>query len=41
MEGLGCFIAGLAGPGVGVTAYSENVGAISLTKVYVGLVLVK
>eukprot|EP00116_Pleurobrachia_bachei_P002064 sb/3462326/ len=33
MEGLGCFIAGLAGPGIGVTSYSENVGAISLTKV--------
>ncbi|KAL5254267.1 hypothetical protein ACHWQZ_G013898 [Mnemiopsis leidyi] len=33
MEGVGCFLTGLCGPGVGVTSYSENIGAIALTKV--------
>ena len=33
MEGVGCFLTGLCGPGVGVTSYSENIGAIGLTKV--------
>ncbi|XP_063682266.1 solute carrier family 23 member 1-like [Bolinopsis microptera] len=33
MEGVGCFLTGLCGPGVGVTSYSENIAAIGLTKV--------
>ena len=33
MEGVGCFLTGICGPGVGVTSYSENIGAIALTKV--------
>jgi len=32
-EGLGCFIAGLFGTGNGTTSYSENIGAIGLTRV--------
>ncbi|KAI0218510.1 Solute carrier family 23 member 2 [Lamellibrachia satsuma] len=32
-EGIGCLIAGLFGTGVGSTSYSENIGAIGLTKV--------
>ena len=32
-EGIGCLIAGLWGTGVGSTSYSENIGAIGLTKV--------
>uniref|UniRef100_A0A0N4ZYS4 Sulfate_transp domain-containing protein n=1 Tax=Parastrongyloides trichosuri TaxID=131310 RepID=A0A0N4ZYS4_PARTI len=33
MEGLGCFIAGGMGVGVGVTTYSENVAVLSATKI--------
>ncbi|XP_071816749.1 solute carrier family 23 member 1-like isoform X2 [Apostichopus japonicus] len=33
MEGLGCLLAGLWGTGNGTTSYSENIGAIGLTKV--------
>jgi solute carrier family 23 (nucleobase transporter), member 1 len=33
MEGLGCVIAGLFGTGNGTTSYSENIGAIGLTRV--------
>ncbi|KAL5246675.1 hypothetical protein ACHWQZ_G018778 [Mnemiopsis leidyi] len=33
LEGVGCFLAGACGPGLGVTSYSENIGAIGLTKV--------
>ena len=33
MEGLGCIIAGLFGTGNGTTSYSENIGAIGVTKV--------
>lgn len=33
MEGVGCFIAGLFGTGNGTTSYSENIGAIGLTRV--------
>lgn len=33
MEGLGCVLAGLWGSGNGTTSYSENIGAIGLTKV--------
>lgn len=32
-EGLGCFIAGILQTGNGTTTYSENIGAIGLTKV--------
>ncbi|XP_023325938.1 solute carrier family 23 member 2 [Eurytemora carolleeae] len=32
-EGLGCVIAGLMGTGNGTTSYSENIGAIGITKV--------
>ncbi|XP_043215564.1 solute carrier family 23 member 1-like [Amphibalanus amphitrite] len=33
MEGLGCCLAGLFGTGNGTTSYSENIGAIGITKV--------
>lgn len=33
MEGIGCFIAGVFGTGNGTTSYSENIGAIGLTRV--------
>ncbi len=33
MEGIGCIIAGLFGTGNGTTSYSENIGAIGLTRV--------
>eukprot|EP00096_Caligus_rogercresseyi_P014539 TRINITY_DN7039_c0_g1_i1.p1 TRINITY_DN7039_c0_g1~~TRINITY_DN7039_c0_g1_i1.p1 ORF type:complete len:555 (-),score=51.88 TRINITY_DN7039_c0_g1_i1:374-2038(-) len=33
MEGLGCLIAGAFGTGNGTTSYSENIGAIGVTKV--------
>ena len=33
MEGLGCVLAGLWGTGNGTTSYSENIGAIGVTKV--------
>jgi nucleobase transporter 1/2 len=33
MEGVGCFIAGIFGTGNGTTSYSENIGAIGLTRV--------
>ena len=32
-EGVGCIIAGLFGTGNGTTSYSENIGAIGVTKV--------
>merc|ERR1719228_2123519 len=32
-EGLGCIIAGIFGTGNGTTSYSENIGAIGVTKV--------
>ncbi|MCP3920927.1 MAG: xanthine permease [bacterium] len=32
-EGLGCFVAGIFGTGNGTTSYSENIGAIGLTRV--------
>uniref|UniRef100_A0A915MEI8 Uncharacterized protein n=1 Tax=Meloidogyne javanica TaxID=6303 RepID=A0A915MEI8_MELJA len=32
-EGLGCFISGLIGPGVGITTHAENVGVIGITRV--------
>ncbi|NNM29991.1 MAG: purine/pyrimidine permease [Akkermansiaceae bacterium] len=33
MEGVGCVIAGIFGTGNGTTSYSENIGAIGLTRV--------
>lgn len=33
MEGIGCVIAGALGTGNGTTSYSENIGAIGITKV--------
>ncbi|OQR78006.1 solute carrier family 23 member 2-like [Tropilaelaps mercedesae] len=33
VEGLGCIIAAICGAGCGLTSYSENIGAISITKV--------
>ncbi|XP_033104119.1 solute carrier family 23 member 2-like [Anneissia japonica] len=33
IEGIGCIIAGLWGSGNGTTSYSENIGAIGITKV--------
>lgn len=33
IEGIGCVISGLFGTGGGVTSYSENIGAIGITKV--------
>ena len=33
MEGIGSVLAGLWGTGSGTTSYSENVGAIGITKV--------
>lgn len=33
MEGVGCMVAGLFGTGNGTTSYSENIGAIGLTRV--------
>ncbi len=33
MEGVGCLVAGIFGTGNGTTSYSENIGAIGLTKV--------
>lgn len=34
IEGIGCVISGLFGTGGGVTSYSENIGAIGITKVW-------
>ncbi|KAG1661776.1 Solute carrier family 23 member 1 [Nymphon striatum] len=34
MEGIGSIISGLCGPGIGVTSFTGNIGAIGLTKVY-------
>eukprot|EP00058_Branchiostoma_floridae_P015222 XP_002600710.1 hypothetical protein BRAFLDRAFT_83451 [Branchiostoma floridae] len=33
MEGIGCLLAGIWGSGNGTTSYSENIGAIGITKV--------
>ncbi len=33
LEGIGCLLAGMWGSGNGTTSYSENVGAIGITKV--------
>ena len=34
MEGIGCLLAGAWGSGNGTTSYSENIGAIGITKVF-------
>jgi nucleobase transporter 1/2 len=34
MEGIGCILAGAWGSGSGTTSYSENIGAIGITKVW-------
>ena len=34
MEGLCCLLAGALGSGAGTTSYSENIGAIGITKVW-------
>ena len=36
MEGIGCVLAGIWGTGSGTTSFSENVGAIGITKVSPG-----
>ena len=33
MEGIGCLLTGAFGSGNGTTSYSENIGAIGITKV--------
>ena len=33
MEGIGCLLTGAFGTGNGTTSYSENIGAIGITKV--------
>ncbi|KAJ8025157.1 Solute carrier family 23 member 2 [Holothuria leucospilota] len=33
MEGIGCILAGFWGTGLGTTSYSQNIGAINITKV--------
>ena len=40
-EGVGCIIAGLWGTGNGTTSYSENIGAIGVTKVGALMALIK
>jgi len=35
IEGIGCVLAGMWGSGNGTTSYSENIGAIGITKVSV------
>ena len=35
MEGIGCLLTGALGTGNGTTSYSENIGAIGITKVNV------
>ena len=37
MEGIGCILCALWGTGSGVTSYSENVGAIGITRVSVNM----
>ncbi|XP_071960185.1 solute carrier family 23 member 2-like [Antedon mediterranea] len=39
IEGIGCILAGLWGTGNGTTSYSENIGAIGITKVASRLVV--
>ena len=39
MEGVGCLLAGAWGSGNGTTSYSENIGAIGITKVCISACL--
>lgn len=39
MEGIGCLLTGAFGTGNGTTSYSQNIGAIGITKVNASLVL--
>ena len=41
MEGICCIIAGAYGSGSGSTSYSENIGAIGITKVSPKMLLKK
>ena len=34
MEGIGCLLTGVFGSGCGTTSFSENIGAIGITKVH-------
>jgi len=40
MEGIGCLLTGAFGTGNGTTSYSENIGAIGITKVNVAVIKV-
>ncbi|XP_077979331.1 solute carrier family 23 member 1-like [Glandiceps talaboti] len=40
MEGIGCILAGIWGTGNGTTSYSENIGAIGITKVGSRMVII-
>ena len=37
IEGIGCVITGIFGTGNGTTSYSENIGAIGITRVSLSL----
>ena len=39
IEGIGCLLAGAWGSGNGTTSYSENVGAIGITKVCIAIII--
>lgn len=39
MEGVGCVLAGMWGSGSGTTSYSENIGALGITKVSYNMLL--
>ena len=41
VEGVGCVLAGIWGTGNGMTSYSENIGAIGITKVWSTYLLTK
>ena len=41
IEGIGCVIAGLWGTGTGTTSYSENIGAIGITKVFSNFMIIQ
>jgi xanthine/uracil permease len=40
-EGIGCILAGIWGTGNGTTSYSENIGAIGITKVTPSFIFLK
>ncbi len=39
MEGIGCVLLGIWGSGSGTTSYSQNIGAIAITRVDLQLLL--